>query len=131
MEEQKIGSKGVKMKPVINSQNDTQNVEGSLTEELQKWTKDKLIQQVVQMDRQLYSQNIYVNRLKDQISEMQNYFSNKRMEYLLKIVEITNNYKASGYPCFDKAFVEECLTEIQDVLTVPEEADKNEDSKEK
>lgn len=126
MEETKIASKEVKLEPVVNSQKNDQNVESSLIEELQKWTKDKLVQQVVQMNRQLYNQDNYVNRLRGQIGEMQNYFSNKRMEYLFKVVEIANSYKASDYPCFDKVFVEECLAEIQESLTIPEQTDMEE-----
>jgi hypothetical protein len=51
------------------------------------------------------------------------------MEYLFKVVEIANNYRASDYPCFDSVFVEECLKEIQEALTIPEQ--KEEENKEK
>ena len=126
MEEQKVTSKEVKMKPATKeiSKGD------SLIEELQKWDKDKLIQQVVQMNQQLYNQDNYLKGLRNQIAEMNQFISNKRMEYLFKVVEISNNYKSSDYPCFDRGFVEECLTEIQEALTIPKEEKDNEVNKE-
>lgn len=47
-----------------------------------------------------------------------------RLDYLFKVVEIANNYRASDYPCFDNVFVEECLKEIQEIMTIPEEDNK-------
>lgn len=116
------------MKPVVNEQVSGQG--DSLVEELQKWDKDKLIQQVLQMNQQLYNQENFINRLKGQINEMNQFISNKRMEYLFKVVEISGNYKSSGYPCFDRLFVEECLVEIQEALAIPKEEKDNEINKE-
>lgn len=119
--ENEIGSKEVKMQPVVNSQENAKNSDGSLVEELQKWDKEQLIKQVIQMDRQLYNQNNYISRLRNQIDEMQRYFANKRMEYLFKVVEIANKNTILSNPCFKKDFVEECIAEIQESLTVPEQ----------
>lgn len=130
MEENKVTNSEVKMEARVNSQSNGQDMEGSLIEELQKWTKEKLIQQIIQMNRQLYNQDKYVHKLRDQIDEMQNYFSNKRMDYLFRVVEIASNYRASDYSCFTRKFVEECIAELQDSLSIPEQA-KSEECKEK
>lgn len=125
MEEQKLNKK-VKMDPAVKTKETPQDMEGSLIEELQKWDKDKLIQQVVTMNRQLYSQDNYMNRLKGQMKEMQDYLSNKRVDYLFKVVEITRKSSASEYACFTKDFVENCIEEIQELLTIPEQTDEQE-----
>ena len=52
-----------------------------------------------------------------------------RLDYLFKVVEITGNYRdSSDYPCFASDFVEDCIKEIQDTMTIPEETEQS-DSK--
>ena len=125
--EKEIGSKEVKKEPVTNPEG--KGTEGSIQDELQKWSKEQLVQQVIQMNQQLYNQDNYIKGLRKQLGEAEQYFTNKRMEYLFKVVEIANNYRASDYPCFDSVFVEGCLKEIQEALTIPEQ--KEEENKEK
>ena len=119
MEEQK--SKEVKMNTVANQKKQTGEGETSLIEELKTWPQEKLIQQVVQMNQQLFNQDNYINRMRDQITEMRDFIQNKRIDFLFKVVEISSNEKpASEYPCFAKDFVEKCIAELQDTLTIPE-----------
>lgn len=119
MEEQK--SKEVKMNTVANQKKQTSEGETSLIEELKTWPQEKLIQQVVQMNQQLFNQDNYINRMRDQITEMRDFIQNKRIDFLFKVVEISSNENpASEYPCFAKDFVEKCIMELQDALTIPE-----------
>lgn len=122
MEEKKITSKEVKMQPIVTSQKNANNIaNGSLVEELQKWSKEKLIEQVIQMDRHLYNQDNYITGLKNQLNEVKQYFSNKRMDYLFKVIEISAKNTVSEYARFTKDFVEECIAEIQEAMTIPQE----------
>jgi hypothetical protein len=47
---------------------------------------------------------------------------------LFKVVEITSKSNTSEYACFAKDFVEECVAEIQESLTVPQQEDKKEET---
>ena len=124
MEEQKFECKEVKMTPVVNDKASNQG--DSLIEELQKWDKDKLIQQVIQMNQQLYNQYNYIKTLRNQIVEIHQLISNKRMEYLFKVVE-TANQSNCKYD-FDPDFVLSCVSEIQEALTIPTEENSGEPS---
>lgn len=129
MEEQKIVSKEVKMEPA-QKQDKAQGNNGSIQEELQEWSKEQLIQQIIKMNQQLYNQDSYIRGLRKQLGDAEQFFSNKKMDYLFKVVEISSNYKwASEYPCFAKGFVEDCIAEIQEALSIPEQ-EKGEENKE-
>lgn len=52
------------------------------------------------------------------------------MDYLFRAVEIAGKSSASEYACFSKDFIEECIGEIQESLTIPQEEDRKETSKE-
>ena len=108
-----IGSKEVKMQ-VNNGQP-------------QKLSYEELNQACAEMSQQIQQQNKYIQQLHKQMQEMNFMLQNKRMEYLFRVVETTNNYKQSDYPCFAKDFVEECVAEIQESLTVPQEEEKKEE----
>lgn len=129
MEEQK-NSKVVNMKAVTNSSENTQNEEGSLIEELQKWPQEKLIQQIIQMNRQLFNQDNYTNQLKQRIMDLNEVLSNKRMDYLFDVVRISIQERIdSEYPCFAKDFVENCINEIQESLTILEQVEEPKEEK--
>lgn len=129
MEEQK-NSKEVKMNVVANPNQEVENPEGSLIEELKKWPKDKLIDQIITMNRQLYNQDNYANQLKKRIVEMQEFISNKRMDLLMQVVNIASqNKETSSYACFAKDFVEDCIKEIQESLTIPEQTEEPKEEK--
>ena len=112
--EKKIGSKEMKM-----------NVS---TEQPQKLSYEQLNQACAEMSQQIQQQNKYIQQMHKQMQEMNFMLQNKRMEYLFKVVELANNYKSSSYPCFDKLFVEECLAEIQESLTIPEQEEEKEET---
>lgn len=95
MEEQK--GKAVEMKP-------------QETEQPQKMSYEQLEQvahQLSEQARQLYSQL--------QKSNLTNMF--KRLDYLFKVVE-------NGH-MFKQDFLEKCINEIEDIMTVPEESGDN------
>ena len=93
----------------------------------QKLSYEELNQACAEMSQQIQQQNKYIQQLHKQMQEMNFMLQNKRMECLFRVVEITNNYKQSDYPCFDRGFVEECVAEIQESLTIPQEEEKKEE----
>ena len=98
MEEQK--SKVVEMTP-----------QAKETEQSQKMSYEQLEQvahQLSEQARQLYSQL--------QKSNMTNMF--KRLDYLFKVVE-------NGH-IFKQNFLEKCIAEIEELMTVPEESEEEE-----
>ena len=114
--EKEIGSKVVKMN-------------GS-TEQPQKLSYEELNQACAEMSQQIQQQNKYIQQMHNRMQEMNFMLQNKRMDYLFKIVEIANKSNASEYACFAKDFVEECIAEIQESLTIPKEEEKKEAVKE-
>lgn len=97
MEEKKATAKVVEMKP-------------QETEQSQKMSYEQLEQvahQLSEQARQLYSQL--------QKSNLTNMF--KRLDYLFKVVE-------NGH-MFKQDFLERCVSEIEDIMTVPEESEDN------
>ena len=101
MEEQK--KKVVEMQPTIK---ETERPEKMSYEQL-----ENIAHQLSEQARQLYSQL--------QKSNMTNMF--KRLDYLFKVVE-------NGH-MFKQDFLEKCITEIEEIMTVPEETE--EDNKER
>ena len=110
--EKEIGSKEVKMQ-VHN-------------EKSQKLSYEKLNQVCAEMSQQIQQQNKYIQQLHKKMQEMNFILQNKRMEYLFKVVEITSKSNTPEYACFAKDFVEECVAEIQESLTVPQQEEKKE-----
>ena len=100
MEEQK--KKVVEMQPVTK---ETERPEKMSYEQL-----EQVAHQLSEQARQLYSQL--------QQSNMTNMF--KRLDYLFKVVE-------NGH-MFKQDFLEKCIAEIEEIMTVPEETE--EDNKE-
>ena len=101
MEEQK--KKVVEMQPVTK---ETERPEKMAYEQL-----ENVAHQLSEQAKQLY--------MKLQAANMSNMF--KRLDYLFKVVE-------NGH-MFKQDFLEKCITEIEEIMTVPEETE--EDSKEK
>ena len=101
MEEQK--KKIVKMQP---STKETERPEKMSYEQL-----ENIAHQLSEQAKQLY--------MKLQAANMSNMF--KRLDYLFKVVE-------NGH-MFKQDFLEKCIAEIEEIMTVPEEAE--EDDKEK
>lgn len=112
----KIGSKEVKLQAAVNK------------EQPQKLSYEELNQACAEMSQQIQQQNKYIQQLHKQIQEMSFMLQNKRMEYLFKVVEIANRSNASEYACFAKDFVEECIAEIQESLTIPQQEEKKEET---
>ena len=98
MEEQK--TKIVEMQPATK---ETEKPEKMSYEQL-----ENIAHQLSEQARKLYSQL--------QQSNMTNMF--KRLDYLFKVVE-------NGH-MFKQDFLEKCIAEIEEIMTVPEETDKEE-----
>ena len=117
MEEQKIVSKEVKM----------QTVKSGNTTTKQKLSYEELNQACADMSQQIQNQNAYIQRMRQQLQQMDFMLQTKRMDYLFKVVELANDSLSSSYPnTFDREFVASCISEIQKSLTIPEEEEKAE-----
>lgn len=114
--EKEIGSKEVKMNVV--------------KEHPQKLSYEELNQACAEMSQQLQQQNKYIQQMHKHIQEMSFMLQNRRMEYLFKVVEIANKSSVSEYACFPKDFVEDCIAEIQESLTIPQQEEQEKTSKE-
>ena len=97
MEEQK--KKVVKMQPATKDER---------PEKLSYEQLENVAHQLSEQAKQLY--------MKLQAANMSNMF--KRLDYLFKVVE-------NGH-MFKQDFLEKCITEIEEIMTVPEETDKEE-----
>lgn len=97
MEEQK--KKVVKMQPATKDER---------SEKLSYEQLENVAHQLSEQSKQLY--------MKLQAANMSNMF--KRLDYLFKVVE-------NGH-MFKQDFLEKCIAEIEEIMTVPEETDKEE-----
>ena len=97
MEEQK--KKVVKMQPATKDER---------PEKLSYEQLENVAHQLSEQAKQLY--------MKLQAADMNNMF--KRLDYLFKVVE-------NGH-MFKQDFLEKCIAEIEEIMTVPEETDKEE-----
>ena len=99
MEEQK--KKVVKMQPATKEER---------PEKLSYEQLENVAHQLSEQAKQLY--------MKLQAANMSNMF--KRLDYLFKVVE-------NGH-MFKQDFLEKCIAEIEEIMTVPEETDKEEET---
>ena len=99
MEEQK--KKVVKMQPATKDER---------PEKLSYKQLENVAHQLSEQTKQLY--------MKLQAANMSNMF--KRLDYLFKVVE-------NGH-MFKQDFLEKCIAEIEEIMTVPEETDKEEET---
>lgn len=99
MEEQK--KKVVKMQPATKDER---------PEKLSYEQLENVAHQLSEQAKQLY--------MKLQTANMSNMF--KRLDYLFKVVE-------NGH-MFKQDFLEKCIAEIEEIMTVPEETDKEEET---
>ena len=119
--EKKIGSKEVKMK-VATPAGETAGMEAG------KLSYEELNKVCMELSQQNQQYRQYTENLLKQMREMDisNHF--KRLDYLFKVVEISN-YNNTQWS-FDGDFVVACLKEIQDTMTLPVEESKGEETKE-
>ena len=99
MEEQK--KKVVKMQPATKDER---------PEKLSYEQLENVAHQLSEQTKQLY--------MKLQAANMSNMF--KRLDYLFKVIE-------NGH-MFKQDFLEKCIAEIEEIMTVPEETDKEEET---
>ena len=87
--------------------------------EEQKLTYEQLNDACADMSQQLQNQNAYIQRLHKQMQQMEYILQSRRMDYLLKVVELGN--KSTGTFCFNGDFVTSCIKEIEESLIIPED----------
>lgn len=73
----------------------------------------------------LWNENRYLKQELQRATEFANTIN--RLDYLFKVVEISHNNRNNSVS-FAYEFVEKCLAEIQDVLTLPEQKEEKEDN---
>lgn len=106
--EKKIGSREVMMQP---AKGDAQ---------AQKLSYEELNQACMDMSQQVQQQDKYIRQLRQQVQQMGYALQERRLDYLFRVVEIASKNTVSEYACFAKDFVEECIAEIQEAMTLPE-----------
>lgn len=108
---EKIGSKEVRMNA---SKAEPLNAEKKLSyKELSKACAD--------LDNQNRNMQAYIEKVHEQLRQMSMSLQTKRMDYLFKVVEAANNKLTNGQYGFDSEFVQKCIEEIQESLTIPED----------
>ena len=70
---------------------------------------------------QLSQQNQYYRQQWEQANKVLNTVS--RLDYLFRVVEVS---KKEGFYNFDGEFVNKCISEIQEIMTIPEEKETEE-----
>jgi hypothetical protein len=116
MEEQKIVSKEVKMNVVKPEET---------KEQPQKLTYEELNQACAEMSQQLQNQGKYIQQLRQQNQAMGYSLQYKRLDYLLKIIELSFGEKRGGEYDFDSEFILKCITEVQEAMTIPEKKEES------
>lgn len=122
MEEKKIVGKEVKLQPL--------KKEGSAGENTQKLSYEELNNACTEMSQQVQQQGVYIQKLHKQLQEMSMMLQTKRMDYLFKIVEMSNSCNEYSKYCFDSEIVLDCVKEIQESLFPPAEEKKEDSMKE-
>lgn len=112
MEEQKVVSKEVKMNVSTNTGKDAH-------EAPHKLTYDELNQACADMSQQLQNQASYIQKVHKQMQQMEYILQNKRVDYLFKVVELASSM--DKLYSFNGDFVQKCIDEIEESLTIPEQ----------
>lgn len=106
MEEKKKGNKVVNM-----------NVDkGTNTENKQKLSYDELNKICMDLSQQNQQMNTYIQKMHQQVNQMSAALQTKRMDYLLKILELSVNLSV-----FEQAFIQCCANEVVESMTIPED----------
>lgn len=87
--------------------------------EQEKLSYDELNQACADMSQQLQNQDAYIQKMYKQMQEMNFALQTKRMDYLFKVVELSMSDNAAYK--FEADFVNDCMAEIQQSMTIPEE----------
>ena len=87
-------------------------------EQPQKLSYEELNQACAEMSQQLQQQNRYIQQLQKQLQEMNFILQNKRIDCLFRVVELAS--KSEKYH-FKDDFVCNCMGEIEEILTIPEQ----------
>lgn len=118
MEEEKITNKETKMAVVQGGKTDSQDQPKRLSYE-------ELNQACMELSQQNQQMQKYIQQLRQQMQQIEMTLQTKRLDYLLKVVELSMN---SSIWHFADDFVEKCMAEIQESLTIPEEENKQQET---
>ena len=87
----------------------------------QKLSYEELNNVCAELSQQNQQMQQYIQKLHGEISRMTTALQLKRLDYLFRIVEISNGANAKWE--FDNNFVSSCVAEIQEAMTVPEKSE--------
>lgn len=86
-----------------------------------KLSYEELNQACGELSQQNQQMTAYIKKLHQQLQEMDIALQTRRLGYLFKVVELAMNEKALYQ--FHSGFVEACMAEIEESLTIPETDD--------
>ena len=90
---------------------------------VQKLSYEELNAACAEMSQQLQNQQEYIKKLYKSHQELAAALQAKRLDYLFKVVELYKGGKLEEFDCtFPMDFVRACIAEIEDTLTITEEA---------
>jgi nitrate/nitrite-specific signal transduction histidine kinase len=84
----------------------------------QKLSYEELNQACAEMSQQLQQQNKYIQQLYSQVKELNFLVQNKRMDYMLKIIELQNKQETT---IFTEDFYKTCVKEVENALSETKE----------
>lgn len=87
----------------------------------QKLSYEELNQVCGELSQQNQQMQQYIQKLHSEINKMSTAFQLRRLDYLFRIVEISNG--ASARWVFDNDFVSSCVAEIQEAMTISEQGE--------
>lgn len=77
--------------------------------------------QLKELANKLFNENRYLKQQLQQAIETINTFN--RLNYLFKVIEVSNS---SGVYKFSSEFVQKCMDEVENIMTIPEEQQEEE-----
>lgn len=105
------------------------DTKGKEPKNTQRYSYEDLNKIASEMHQQLQNQDAYIKKLQGYVRELEATVQSKRMDYLFKVVELS--MRSSGTYQFSIEFVGNCIDEIEEMLTIPEQETEKDESQNK
>lgn len=92
---------------------------GTKTDGVQKYSYEELNKICGELSAQNQRLYAHIQKLNAEINELHQAFQVKRLDYLFKVVELSNSSR--DVTCFNTDFVNSCIDEIEESLSVSED----------
>ena len=89
-----------------------------------KLSYEELNSACAEMSQQIQQQNKYIQQMYAKMQQMEGALQMKRLDYLFEVVKLSMGEGKYG---FKAEFVESCIAEIEESLTIPETTDSEEE----